>query len=724
MQHCHEFVVDHRPCLILYVNVLRGRKITKGWGDMVDTPDPYIELKMRKTPDAKRRTATKTNEINPVWNENFRYLLDPKEKNILHINLKDDNYTMDGTIGSEQININSLERNKWIKKTVTFNKVSEIDMELKTEIDTQPNLRYSVDLCEEEMNYLKARKLKTMTGMGRLLGGRGPKTIEEVPTVAVMGSGGGFRAMVAYSGVFKALQETGVLDCVTYTCGLSGSCWLLSTLYSHPKWPKLSLKEFQEELKKNIDASLINLMGMQQVSRYISAMMEKWNNGQPISFTDFFGHLVGETLIKDRKDCTLTDQQIKLVDGNIPMPLYTCVHVKKNVSARAFQEWIEFSPFEIGMAKFGSFMKSEYFGSKFFMGKLAKKYDEPPLHFLQGIWGSAFCIMFNRLFDDNRNMDPVEMVRREMKKKIKEESVLSDGSEDEDDDDDDDFDNHDNSHHDHCEELTDTPTAAKSRKTKEEDEQQGVEKTVADKGFWMNWFKSLVDSKRFQLLSTRTGRAGVIHNFLRGISLLPKGEEPKTPEETDSDDSDEGIRVYSTHVKKQFVVDAGLTFNSPYPLVLRQARGIDLILSFDFSGRPSDDSEPFKEIKLAEKWAKHNGLRFPPIDTSVFEKEGMKELYIFRDPNDPNCPIILHFVLVNLDFRKYKKPGVPRETTEEKEFADFAVFDDPEAPYSTFNFTYTHKAFDRLSQLMEFNTLNHLKEIKEAIAEAVQKKRK
>lgn len=29
-------------------------------------------------------------------------------------------------------------------------------------------------------------------------------------------------------------------------------------------------------------------------------------------------------------------------------------------------------------------MKSEYFGSKFFMGKLAKKYDEPPLHFLQG----------------------------------------------------------------------------------------------------------------------------------------------------------------------------------------------------------------------------------------------------------------------------------------------------------------------------------------------------
>ena len=29
-----------------------------------------------------------------------------------------------------------------------------------------------------------------------------------------------------------------------------------------------------------------------------------------------------------------------------------------------------------------------------------------------GIWGSAFCILFKRLLDDNRNMDPVEMVRQ------------------------------------------------------------------------------------------------------------------------------------------------------------------------------------------------------------------------------------------------------------------------------------------------------------------------
>jgi len=47
-------------------------------------------------------------------------------------------------------------------------------------------------------------------------------------------------------------------------------------------------------------------------------------------------------------------------------------------------EWMEFSPYEIGMPKYGTFMRPELFGSKFFIGHLVKKFDEPPLHFLQG----------------------------------------------------------------------------------------------------------------------------------------------------------------------------------------------------------------------------------------------------------------------------------------------------------------------------------------------------
>ena len=46
--------------------------------------------------------------------------------------------------------------------------------------------------------------------------------------------------------------------------------------------------------------------------------------------------------------------------------------------------------------------------------------------------------------------------------------------------------------------------------------------------------------------------------------------------------------------KRVHLVDAGLTFNSPYPAMLRPQRFVDLIISFDFSARPGEDVEPFK----------------------------------------------------------------------------------------------------------------------------------
>lgn len=47
----------------------------------------------------------------------------------------------------------------------------------------------------------------------------------KTPRIAVIGSGGGFRAMVGMSGVVKALADSKILDCVTFMGGLSGSSW-------------------------------------------------------------------------------------------------------------------------------------------------------------------------------------------------------------------------------------------------------------------------------------------------------------------------------------------------------------------------------------------------------------------------------------------------------------------------------------------------------------------
>lgn len=74
----------------------------------------------------------------------------------------------------------------------------------------------------------------------------------------------------------------------------------------------------------------------------------------------------------------------------------------------SFIEWVEFSPYEVGMAKYGTFAKTEQFGNKFFCGKLVRSYKEPPIHYLEGKilnataplqtglkpwWGSLCCVL-------------------------------------------------------------------------------------------------------------------------------------------------------------------------------------------------------------------------------------------------------------------------------------------------------------------------------------------
>ena len=41
----------------------------------------------------------------------------------------------------------------------------------------------------------------------------------------------------------------------------------------------------------------------------------------------------------------------------------------------------------------------------------------------------------------------------------------------------------------------------------------------------------------------------------------------------------------------QYMIDAGCIMNSPYPLLLRPQRAVDIILSFDFSLREKEDEE-------------------------------------------------------------------------------------------------------------------------------------
>ncbi|KAJ7986244.1 hypothetical protein DPEC_G00337940 [Dallia pectoralis] len=692
------------------VTVARASDVTKGaLGDLLDTPDPYVELFIPTSPESRKRTRHIDNNINPEWNETFNFILDPNQENVLEITLMDANYVMDEKLGTASYNISTMLKTGQTE-TVGFliGKATNVYLEMTLEVCTNMDLRFSLALCDEEKVFREARREKVMLGIKKLLDVEKPRylpsTPQEVPVIAIVGSGGGFRAMVGFSGVMKALYESGVLDCATYIAGLSGSTWYMSTLFSHPDFPAKGPKEINAELMKSVSSNPLRLLLPQHITNYIQALWSKKANGQPVTFTDIFGMLIGETLIPARMDTKLSELQDKVNEAQCPLPLFTCLHVKPNVSELMFADWVEFSPYEIGMAKYGTFMTPDLFGSKFFMGTAVKKYEENPLHFLMGVWGSAFSILFNRVLGVKDTVGGSTM-EQELEN-IKPQHIVGEDSLDNDDE------------------------PPKGGSENPDDEYQ----RTAEKSWVQRMFTSIFSDS--SLFNTREGRAGKVHNFMLGLNLntnLPfssfgdmmyQNSCASVEDEVDAvTDPDEFAGIYDpldVKSKKIHIVDSGLTYNLPYPLILRPQRGVDLLISFDFSARPSDSSPPFKELLLAEKWARMNKLPFPKIDPKVFDREGLKECYVFKPKKgERNCPTIIHFVLVNINFRTFKVPGVPRETEQEKEMADFDIFDDPETPYSTFNFHYSNQAFTQLHDLMEFNTLNNIEVIKEAIKESI-----
>ncbi|GFO49455.1 phospholipase a2 [Plakobranchus ocellatus] len=188
-----------------------------------DIPDPYVILSLAKAPHSWRKTSVKDNDVNPKWNETFKFYVDPDQEHTLEMSLMDANYTMDEHLATRSLLLNPLPIGQKRNELIRFNETSEVLVEVSAENCEKPDLRYSLMLCQEEKDFIDLRKRRIHKAMKSHFGFASPRNYKEVPVIAVIGSGGGFRAMTAYSGAFSALAQLGVLDMTTYVAGLSGS---------------------------------------------------------------------------------------------------------------------------------------------------------------------------------------------------------------------------------------------------------------------------------------------------------------------------------------------------------------------------------------------------------------------------------------------------------------------------------------------------------------------
>lgn len=93
------------------------------------------------------------------------------------------------------------------------------------EIAQQAVVRKGLDLCSEETAFLTARRAKVRDQFAKYMGLEAAQVHpDDIPTVAFGGSGGGYRAMLAFLGYSLAMREAGLWDLLTYVAGVSGSC--------------------------------------------------------------------------------------------------------------------------------------------------------------------------------------------------------------------------------------------------------------------------------------------------------------------------------------------------------------------------------------------------------------------------------------------------------------------------------------------------------------------
>lgn len=269
----------------------------------------------------------------------------------------------------------------------------------------QVKVRTGTDIPDQEKAVIAIRKEAIRTSLSQLTGI--DISSEEVPTIAVAGSGGGYRAMLGFLGFLLGAQDTELLDIITYISALSGSTWTLAPWISSG-W---SLDEFKDRLVPKIAKDIYQIQP--SIGSFMFNLLMRLAYHQPIGGVNVYGRILAYNLLSDLPggpfEIFLQAQQERIKEGDYPFPIYTAVATKLPY------QWVEFTPFEMGGDHFGGYIPIADFGAPFLNGNRA--YGTPPysLSFILGICGSAFSVPLKGMVAVIENDIPLAPVRNLLK---------------------------------------------------------------------------------------------------------------------------------------------------------------------------------------------------------------------------------------------------------------------------------------------------------------------
>ncbi|NXH94738.1 PA24E phospholipase, partial [Pachycephala philippinensis] len=537
------------------------------------------------------------------------------------------------------------------------------------------DVRLGFDLCIQEQDFLRKRQNYVIPALKKVLQLEQDLLDHETPVVAIMTTGGGMRSLTALYGSLRGLKKLNVLDCATYLTGLSGTTWTMSNLYRDADWSKKDLDKQISEARKHMTKCKINSFSLEYLKYYKKQLCQRKREGRKTSFIDLWG-LVLESFLHDGKDNhRLSDQQRAIDRGQNPLPIYTAVNVKNNYSTLDFKEGLEFTPYEVGLQKYGVFVRTEDFGSEFFMGRLMKKVPESRICFLEGMWSSLFS--FNVLYIWNLSHSSEDFWHRWTR-----------------------------DHIDNIEEEPRLPVRPQELRTR----------LFTPPG-------ALGSALRAAL----TDRACIAqeHSFLRGFQMHRAYLENTHFRRWKDTVLDTFPNQLTQSDEFLSLVDTGFFINTSVMPLLKPERKVDVILHLNYSA-----GSQIQALDQTCKYCSEQGILFPRVDLSEEDRKKLKECYLFDGAETPGAPVLLFFPLVNDTFQKYKAPGKYSNMLKRSQKRSESEMEDGEvdlygccSPYSTYSLQYTEKVYDRLVQLAEYNILNNEDLIIQALRTAVARKR-
>ncbi|TWW69418.1 Cytosolic phospholipase A2 gamma [Takifugu flavidus] len=433
---------------------------------------------------------------------------------------------------------------------------------------------------------------------------------DSVPHIALLGSGGGERAVVAMLGSIQQLVKEGLFDTLLYIGGISGSTWAMASLYSG------------EDFQTGVDQIIATMQGPGVPLDEIVAWLDDRTEETTFSLTDIWAVLISTQIMKQLDLRHLSGDANRSVTN--PYPIYSTVERECTSDKPENGHWFEISPHESGLTDMGWFIETAHLGSRFCAGKLVEEKPEMDMVKLQGICGSALAdwqTIIHHLF-------PLREA-----------------------------------------EFGDIPTQAHLiyvaidyilnliKRTTTDPELLAILEKLQEK------LKEIIESGHMNLLKTSSLEEGKtvcqenITLLIEELELCCENLQSVNHTKFYFKAKDKENKV-QTHVCFLFLtdanipsplcseeifylIDAGLWMNVPYPPFLGAKRDIDLIVAPDFSA-----GEVFETLTLAKKYALDKGKPFPEIDDQIKkEKDWPKDCYVFEGKEKE--PTIVYMPLFN-----------------------------------------------------------------------------